>query len=143
MIHGLLWFPLLAIFIGLAWAGWNEYQKIEVYRTWAEPFDRAKYDIYAVIGQKEADITWGKPSRKGIFNLQTFSLNQVQSIRLWTEGETVDFDHPPKKSRKVALEFCLESADLPIQIPFTDLELAVQWGKCLQQEWLRFQSKSS
>ncbi len=52
MTRGLIWLPLLAIFIGLAWAGWNEYQKLEAYRAWAEQFDRAKYDIYAVLGQK-------------------------------------------------------------------------------------------
>jgi hypothetical protein len=52
MIH-LLWFPLLAVFIGLAWAGWNEFQKLEVYKSWAAQFDRAKFDIYAVLGQKD------------------------------------------------------------------------------------------
>jgi hypothetical protein len=142
MIHGLLWFPLLAIFIGLAWAGRNEYQKLQVYRVWAEPFDRAKYDIYSVLGQKEANITWGQPSRKGIFNLQTFSFQQVQAIDLWADGQTVDLAHPPTKSRKVALEFRLLNAEQPIQIPFTDLALAVQWGRCLEQEWQRFQRKS-
>jgi hypothetical protein len=142
MIHGLLWFPLLAIFIGLAWAGRNEYQKLQVYRVWAEPFDRAKYDIYSVLGQKEATITWGQPSRKGIFNIQTFSFQQVQAIDLWADGQTVDLEHPPTKSRKVALEFRLLNAEQPIQIPFTDLELAVQWGRCLEQEWQRFQRKS-
>ena len=82
MTRGLLWLPLLAVFIGLAWAGWNEYQKLEVYRGWAEQFDRAKFDIYSVLGQKEGDLTWGKPTRKGILNLQTFSRQQVESIYL-------------------------------------------------------------
>ncbi|MCF3606421.1 hypothetical protein L2E81_07160 [Planktothrix agardhii 1033] len=35
MERGLLWLPLLAIFIGLAWSGWNEYQKLEAYQAWA------------------------------------------------------------------------------------------------------------
>ena len=45
MEHGLLWFPLLAIFIWLFWQGGREYQKVEAYHLWAEKFDRAKYDL--------------------------------------------------------------------------------------------------
>ncbi len=44
-----MWLPLLAIFISLAWAGWNEYKKLEAYGVWAQKFDRAKYDIYSVL----------------------------------------------------------------------------------------------
>ena len=72
MERGLLWLPLLAVFIGLAWAGWNESQKVEAYRVWAKPFAKVKYDIYAVLGQNGTHLTWGKPTRKGIVNLQTF-----------------------------------------------------------------------
>ena len=45
MERGLLWLPLLGIFIWLSWAGWNEYQKLEAYRAWAESFEKSKYDI--------------------------------------------------------------------------------------------------
>ena len=74
MERGLLWLPLLAVFFWLAWSGWNEYQKIEAYRIWVQDYDRAKYDIYSVLGQKGKELTWGKPTRTGPVNLQTFSL---------------------------------------------------------------------
>lgn len=141
MLHGLLWFPLLAVFIGLAWAGWNEYQKLEVYRGWAEQFDRAKFDIYSVLGQKGDDLTWGKPTRKGILDSQTFSRQQVQSIHLVADHQTTELESPPAKARKVAIAFHLLNAEKPVEIPFTDLDLAVQWGKFLQQEWLRSQER--
>lgn len=137
MIRGLLWLPLLGVFGWLAWAGWNEYQKLEAYRTWAAEFDHAKYDIYAVLGQKGSQLTWGKPTRKGPINLQTFSLQQVQSIQLRVGSELVDLD-TPAKGNKVALEFQLASSE-PIKIPFTDGALATQWGKHLQQAWQQFQ----
>jgi hypothetical protein len=153
MTRGLLWLPLLAVFIGLAWAGWNEYQKLEVYRGWAEQFDRAKFDIYSVLGQKGDDLTWGKPTRKGILNLQTFSRQQVQSIYLMVDNQTADLENPPAKARKVAIAFHLLNAEnlnaenlnaeKPIQIPFTDLDLAVQWGKFLEQEWWRSQERDA
>jgi hypothetical protein len=140
MIH-LLWFPLLAVFIGLAWAGWNEFQKLEGYRVWAAQFDRAKFDIYSVLGQKGDDLTWGKPTRQGILNLQEISRAQVQSIHLRANDQIFDWETPPPKARKVAIELRLQNAQ-PVQIPFTDLELAVQWGKFLDQEWLRLPSST-
>lgn len=132
MIHGLLWLPLLAVFSWLAWAGWNEYQKLEAYRTWAEPFDHAKYDIYSVLGQNESEITWGKPARQVPVDLQTFSLKQVQEIQVLADDRPVDLDNPPAKARQVAIAFQVADA-ASIQIPFTDLALALQWAKHLQR----------
>jgi hypothetical protein len=142
MTRGLLWLPLLAVFFWLAWAGWNEFQKLEAYRRWAESFDHAKYDIYAVLGQKGAELTWGKPTRRGPENLQTFSLQQVQSIHLRLDDQPVALDQPPSKAQKVALEFQLDAAP-SIQIPFTDLAIAIQWGHHLQQDWQQLGSSKS
>lgn len=143
MTRGLIWLPLLAIFIGLAWAGWNEYQKLEAYRAWAEQFDRAKYDIYAVLGQKGETVTWGKPTRKGPINLQTFSLQQVRSIQLLVDGQTVDLQNLPQNAGNVALRFELDNlnssnSESAISVPFTDLSLAVKWGNYLQKEWQQY-----
>lgn len=140
MIRGLLWLPLLAIFIWLAWAGWNEYQKLEAYRTWASQFDRAKYDIYAVLGQKADNLTWGKPTRSGPVNLETFSLKNVQSIRLLVDDLLVELDTPPSSGRGVALEFILPNSANSVRIPFTEIALAVKWGKYLQQQLPLFQN---
>lgn len=137
MERGLMWLPLLAIFIWLAWAGWNEYQKLEAYRVWAEKFDRAKYDIYAVLGQQEENLTWGKPTRTGPVNLQTFSLKDVHSLRLLVNDSAVDLDNPPNSGSAIALEFLLKDAK-PVQVPFTEIPLAAKWAKHLQQELQRF-----
>lgn len=140
MERGLIWLPLLALFIGLAWAGWNEYQKVEAYRTWAESFDRAKYDIYAVLGQKKDELTWGKPTRKGPISLQSFSLRQAKSIHLKVDQQLVNLENPPQTGRRVELEFQLENA-APVHIPFTDLGIATQWAKFLQAEWQKMQTE--
>ncbi|WRH66872.1 MAG: hypothetical protein RSE13_25830 [Planktothrix sp. GU0601_MAG3] len=132
MERGLLWLPLLAVFIGLAWSGWNEYRKLEAYQAWATDFDKAKYDIYAVLGLKEMDLTWGKPTRKGPINLETFSLKQVESLRLLVENQAVDPNIPPEKGKAIALEFRFTDAAQIVQIPFTEISLAVRWHKYLQ-----------
>ncbi|HBW58268.1 MAG TPA: hypothetical protein DEF27_10875 [Oscillatoriales bacterium UBA8482] len=132
MERGLLWLPLLAVFIGLAWSGWNEYQKLEAYQAWATNFDKAKYDIYAVLGLKETDLTWGKPTRKGPVNLETFSLKQVESLGLWVDSQAIDPNHPPEKGKVIALEFRFTDTAKIAQIPFTEISLAVRWYKYLQ-----------
>jgi hypothetical protein len=151
MTKGLLWLPLLAVFFWLAWAGWNEYQKLESYRIWAEQFDRAKYDIYAVLGQKGNSLTWGKPTRRGPIDLQTFDLQQVESIQLIV-GDRVqapdsvlsDSALPDSALEKpgrgqIALAFHLPGTRT-IRIPFTELAIASQWAVFLQKEWQRVRS---
>ncbi|MCU0552918.1 MAG: hypothetical protein MUC48_26610 [Leptolyngbya sp. Prado105] len=133
MIHGLLWLPLLAVFIGLAYAGWNEYQTLETYRRWAEPFQRAKYDIYAVLGQKGDTLIFGKASRQGIQELETFELSAVQAIQLQVNGQSVEIAAPPEKGKKIVLEFKL--TDRSIAVPFTNISLAAKWGEVLTKDW--------
>jgi len=142
MGRGLLWLPLLIVFIGLAWAGWNEFRKVETYRVWAQAFDRAKYDIYAVLAQKGNDITWGKPTRSGPIDLQTFSLQQVSAIQLLANNQKMDLENLPPKERNVAIEFQLQNAETPIRVPFTELLLAAKWTEVLQHDWQKLQSSN-
>ena len=132
MERGLLWLPLLVAFFWLAWQGSQEYQKLEAYRIWAEEFERAKYDIYAVLAQKGNDISWGKPTTKGPIALETFSLLNVKEIRFLVNGNVVDMENPPQKGRKIELQFLLTS-DKSICVPFTEIPLAAKWGKFLQR----------
>ncbi len=142
MERGLLWLPLLAAFIWLAWSGWNEFQKVEAYRCWAEPFERAKYDIYAVLGQKGSELTWGIPTRQGPVKLQTFSLKDVEALHLLVDNRVVSLESPPEKGREVALEFSLRAPQASVKIPFTEISLAAEWGNVLQQECQRWQNET-
>lgn len=133
MERGLLWLPLLLGFIGLAWAGWHEYQKVQVYQAWSEGFDRAKYDIYAVMGLKDDLITWGYPTRLGPINLQQFSLTTVERIVLEVDQTVVtDWERPPRQGKPV-LKFVRLEQD-PVAIPFTEIKLAIAWGQFLQKQ---------
>jgi hypothetical protein len=132
MERGLLWLPLLAMFFWLAWQGSKEYQKVEAYRVWAEQFERAKYDIYAVLGQKGNSLTWGKPTPKGPIKLETFSLVDVQEISLLIDGKPVNIETPPEKGRSIELEFVFSESTDSVRVPFTEIPLAAEWGKYLQ-----------
>ena len=132
MERGLFWLPLLVAFFWLAWQGSQEFKKLQAYQIWAKQFERAKYDIYAVLAQKGDDITWGKPTTKGPIELETFSLLDVQEIRFLINGNAVDIENPPLKGRKIEIEFLLTTSK-SICVPFTEVPLAAEWGKFLQR----------
>ncbi len=131
MERGLLWLSLLLVFFWLAVSGWREYQKVEAYKIWAEDFDTAKYDIYAVLGKKGKFLTWGKPTISGVVVEETFSLEDVCTINLLVNGHICDGNDLPK-SGSVVLQFIMD--DISREIPFTEISLAAKWRDFLENE---------
>ncbi len=131
MERGLLWLPLLGVFIWLAWAGWNEYQKLEAYKQWAAAFERAKYDIYAALGQQGDRLVWGRPTRQGPVELQEISLQNCPQVTLYDSATALPASAPVPKGCTIALEIELHEGQR-YWIPFTDIELAAAWQNRLQ-----------
>ena len=131
MERGLIWLPLLGLFFWLAWQGRNEFQKVEAYQNWAKQFEKSKYDIYAVLGQNGNELTWGKPARTGPIDLKTFSLDRVGEIRLLVDEKPVELETPPNKGKAIALEFVMQDSQDTVRVPFTEIPIAVEWGKYL------------
>ena len=126
-----MWLPLLGAFIWLARAGANEYQKLEAYKRWAVGFDRYKYDIYAVIGLKGRELSWGKPTKQEPKDLQTFSLDRVKQIQLVVDNNLINLDNLPNNGKKINLQFQLVDTPELIDIPFTEIIMASEWAKFL------------
>ncbi|MBC1241882.1 hypothetical protein [Nostoc sp. 2RC] len=143
MERGLLWLPLLAMFFWLAWQGSREYQKVEAYRAWAEQFERAKYDIYSVLGQKGNSITWGKPTPQGPIKLETFSLINVQEIHLLVDGKLINIENLPKKGSSIELEFVFSQSTDSVRVPFTEIPLAAEWAKFLNLGLANWRSQTN
>jgi len=133
MTRGLLWLPLLVLFFGLAWAGWNEYRKLEGYKIWATQFERAKYDIYAALGQQGDVLTWGVPTRQGIVKAETLDLSEATELRMEVNGRLADPELLPDKG-KFALGFALPNQKTA-SIPFTDKDIAKQWFDFVKKTW--------
>ncbi|MGB3137771.1 MAG: hypothetical protein WBG38_11260 [Nodosilinea sp.] len=140
MERGLLWLPLLAIFVGLAWAGWHEFQKVQAYEVWADEFDRSKYDIKAMLGQRGNDLTWGYPTRQGPIEITTLSLNTVSGVQLEINGQPVDDAQPAKGKVELALA---TTSGQTYRIPFTESDLARRWEKALRQSLQALKSASA
>lgn len=131
MERGLFWLPLLVFFFWLAYSGWNEYRKVESYRLWAEQFEQAKYDLYAVLGYQKGEISYGKPTRTGPVDLRTISLADIKEIRLLVNDKPIDLDESSIKG-KVALEFIFKNKTSSDKIPFTEFSLAKKWLNYLE-----------
>ncbi len=131
MERGLLWLPLLGVFIWLAWAGWHEYQKVEAYKQWASEFERAKYDIYAALGQQGDRLVWGVPTRQGPVEACEISLQTIQQITLYGPDDALPSSAQVPRGCKIALAIDCAAAS-PAWIPFTDVELAIAWQNQLQ-----------
>ena len=128
-----MWLPLLGAFIWLARAGANEYQKLEAYKRWAAGFDRYKYDIYSVIGIKDRELSWGKPTKGEPKYLQTFNLDRVKRVELIVDNNSIDLANLPVSSKKVNIRFELDDSSESIEIPFTEVQMAADWTKFLQK----------
>jgi hypothetical protein len=133
MVRGLMWLPLLAVFIGLAWAGWNEYRKLEAYKVWAQSFERAKYDIYAALGQQGDILTWGVPTRQGVLEASSLDLTEVERAVVEVNAKPVDPHDLPSKGR-FSLGFTLKDGRY-LTVPFVDGEMAAQWYAFLCRQW--------
>ncbi len=133
MERGLMWLPLLGIFIWLARAGANEYQKIEAYRRWAVGFDRCKYDIYAVMGLKDRQISWGQPTKTEPKDIQTFSLDRVNQVQLIIDNNPINLDNLPASGKKINLQFQLIDPAEIVNIPFTEIPMAAEWARFLKK----------
>jgi hypothetical protein len=134
MERGLMWLPLLGAFIWLARAGANEYQKLEAYKRWAVGFDRYKYDIYSVIGIKDRELSWGKPTKKEPKDLQTFSLDRVKQIQLVVDNQPIDLDDLPTSGKNINIQFQFTDTTDLIDIPFTEVPMASEWTKFLRNQ---------
>ncbi|AFY59596.1 hypothetical protein [Synechococcus sp. PCC 6312] len=137
MLHGLLWLPLLLVFFGLAGLGWHEWQKLQAYERWSKDFETAKYDVRAVLGLNQTQLTWGKPTRRGPDNLQIIDLSQIQIVQVWVDHQPITLTDPPAPAHQIELVLIPQDGSnnlgQPYAIPFTDITLAVNWAAHLQK----------
>ena len=134
MERGLLWLPLLVLFFGLAWAGWNEYQKVQGYSAWAKQYEKSKYDVLAALGYRKGEISWGKPIRKGLEDRQVMSIAALKGVQLRIDGTIANLEALPDSGKIIALELLPIDGNGVIQIPFVGIDLAAEWTNYLKQQ---------
>ena len=85
MIHGLLWFPLLLVFVLLAALGWLERRRQSLFRSWAEGAELAKLDGCGAARVKDGELHWssfsaGKFEEQGRFAIKTLEMVELMAL---------------------------------------------------------------
>ncbi len=124
MIHGLLWFPLLLVFVLLTALGWLERRRQSLYLIWAKNSELAKLDSSCAARLKEGILSWssfeaGKFQEEGSFEITKLELVELMAL---TSG-----DAPLTEEAQGRCRLRLIGNGKEMDVPFADAELARNW----------------
>ena len=124
MIHGLLWFPLLIVFVLLTALGWLERRRQNLYRDWAEGSELAKLDGSCAARLKEGLLSWSSFEAGSFKEKETFEIKQLELLELMalSSGEA-----PLTNESQGQCRLRLIGCGKEIDIPFSDADRARQW----------------
>ena len=124
MIHGLLWLPLLLVFVLLASLGWLERRRQHLFREWADGAELAKLDGCGAARLVDGVLTWstfeaGKLQPKGSFVIKQLELVELLSLG---SGEA-----PLTEESQGACRLRLVGGGEQKDLPFSDADRARRW----------------
>ena len=124
MLHGLLWLPLLLIFILLTALGWLERRRQTLFRNWAIGSELCKLDSSAAASLKDGKLTWsafeaGEFKEKDSFVIKKLELVELMAL---TSGEAPLTNESQGKCR-----LRLVGSGREMDVPFSDADRAREW----------------
>ena len=124
MMHGLLWFPLLLVFVLLASLGWLERRRQNLFRVWSESSELAKLDGCGAARLKNGELCWssfhaGSFKDEGRFVIKTLELVELMSL---SSG-----DAPLAHESQGCCRLRLIGEGQQMDVPFSDAERARRW----------------
>ena len=131
MIHGLIWFPLLIVFVLLTALGWLERRRQSLFLTWAEGSELSKLDGSGAARLKAGIFSWSS-FEAGTFQEQdNFEIKQLELLELMalTSGEA-----PLTTESQGRCRLRLIGGGKEMDVPFSDAEQARQWMNQLMEK---------
>ena len=131
MLHGLLWLPLLLIFILLTALGWLERWRQNLFRSWASDSELCKLDSSGAASLKDGQLKWsafeaGKFEEKDSFTIKKLELVELMAL---TSGEAPLTNESQGKCR-----LRLVGDGKEMDVPFSDAEQAREWMDQLMEK---------
>ena len=128
MSQGLLWIPLLLVFVLLAALGWLERRRQTLFRQWSEGSELAKLDDAGGAQLRDGVLVWcsfeaGQFQDKGRFDICRLELVELMAL---ASGEAPLTDESQGQCR-----LRLVGKDLQMDVPFADADRARRWGNQL------------
>ncbi len=125
MTHGLLWFPLLIVFLLLTALGWLERRRQNLFRDWALNSELSKLDGCGAAQLKEGMLIWSS-FEAGSFKQQgSFEIKKLEMVELMAlaSGEA-----PLTNESQGLCRLRLMGCRNVLDVPFSDAERARSWG---------------
>ncbi len=124
MLHGLLWFPLLLVFVLLTALGWLERRRQNLFRSWAKDAELAKLDDSGAARLKDGVISWSSFEAGSFVEKDSFDITKLELVELMalSSGEA-PLTNEAQGQCRLRLIGCGEESD----VPFADADRARQW----------------
>ena len=82
MSHGLLWLPLLLVFVLLAALGWLERRRQSLFRIWAEGSELAKLDSCGAARLVDGVLSWARFEAGNMQPEDSFVIKHLELVEL-------------------------------------------------------------
>ena len=124
MLHGLLWLPLLIIFILLTALGWLERRRQNLFRNWSDGSELCKLDSSCAAYLKDGELKWSAFEAGTFEEKDSFIIKKLELVELMalSSGEAPLTSESQGKCR---LRLVGEGKEM--DVPFSDAEKAREW----------------
>jgi hypothetical protein len=124
MSHGLLWIPLLLVFVLLTALGWLERRRQQLFRAWAEGAELAKLDGCGAARLVDGVLSWCRFEAGSFQPVGSFSVKRLEMVELLSlsSGEA-----PLTEESEGACRLRLVGGGQQEELPFADARQARTW----------------
>jgi hypothetical protein len=124
MTQGLLWLPLLLVFVLLTALGWLERRRQRLFREWAEGAELAKLDGCGAARLLDGVLSWSSFQAGSFQPLGSFLIKQLELVELLSLGSG---EAPLTEESQGACRLRLVGGGEQKDIPFADAQRARRW----------------
>ncbi len=124
MIHGLLWFPLLLVFVLLTALGWLERRRQNLFLMWSKGSELSKLDGCGAARLQKGILSWssfeaGNFQEQGFFEIKKLELIELMAL--------ASGDAPLTQESQGRCRLRLVGNGKEMDVPFSDAERAREW----------------
>ena len=124
MSHGLVWLPLLLVFVLLTALGWLERRRQHLFRTWAAGAELAKLDACGAARLVDGTVSWSRFESGSFRQVESFPVTKLEKVELLSLGSG---EAPLTSESQGACRLRLIGRELQKDIPFADADRARGW----------------
>jgi hypothetical protein len=124
MTEGLLWLPLLLVFVLLASLGWLERRRQRLFRAWAAGAELAKLDGCGAACLRDGVLHWSRFEAGSFSPVGSFVVKNLELVELLALGSG---EAPLTDESQGACRLRLVGGGQQQDLPFSDAERARRW----------------